>query len=76
MKNDTKISCPNCGTSIDVQDILAHQLEEEIKKKYQEQLLKEKKESESKLAQLQKIQDEQAETLAKERTAFEEKKKQ
>ena len=76
MKNDTKISCPNCGTSIDVQDILAHQLEEEIKKKYQEQLLKEKKESKSKLAQLQKIQDEQAETLAKERTAFEEKKKQ
>jgi len=31
MKQDTQIKCPNCGTSIDVQDILAHQLEEEIK---------------------------------------------
>ena len=76
MKNDTKISCPNCGTSIDVQDILAHQLEEEIKKKYQEQLAKEKKDSESKLQQLEKLQEEQAAVLAKEKAAFEEKKKQ
>ena len=76
MKNDTKISCPNCGTSIDVQDILAHQLEDEIKKKYQEQLVKEKKESESKLQQLEKVQEEQVAVLAKEKAAFEEKKKQ
>ena len=33
MKNNTQIKCPNCGTSIDVQDILAHQLEDEIKQK-------------------------------------------
>ena len=31
MNNKTQIKCPNCGTSIDVQDILSHQLEEEIK---------------------------------------------
>ena len=76
MKQDTKISCPNCGTSIDVQDILAHQLEDEIKKKYQEQLAKEKKENEARLQQIQKSQEEQSEQLAKEKAAFEEKKKQ
>ena len=76
MKQDTKISCPNCGTSIDVQDILAHQLEDEIKKKYQEQLAKEKKENEARLQQIQKSQEEQAELLAKEKANFEEKKKQ
>jgi hypothetical protein len=35
---ENNISCPNCGTSIDVQDILSHQLEEEIQKKYQNQI--------------------------------------
>mgnify|MGYP003869582019 CR=1 FL=1 len=35
MKENSQIKCPNCGTSIDVQDILAHQLEDEIKQKYQ-----------------------------------------
>ena len=46
MKNETQIKCPNCGTSIDVQDILSHQLEEEIKQKYQSQIAKTKKEYE------------------------------
>lgn len=43
MKDNTQIKCPNCGTSIDVQDILAHQLEDEIQLKYQNQLAEEKK---------------------------------
>ena len=43
MKNENQIKCPNCRTSIDVQDILSHQLEEEIKQKYQAQITKEKK---------------------------------
>jgi hypothetical protein len=47
MNNSTQIKCPNCGTSIDVQDILAHQLEEEIKKKYLAQGLEEKKKLEA-----------------------------
>ncbi len=42
MPNQTQIKCPNCGTSIDVQDILAHQLEEEIKNKYQAELKQER----------------------------------
>ena len=43
MKNQNQIKCPNCGTSIDVQDILAHQLEDEINQKYQSQMAEEKK---------------------------------
>lgn len=65
MNNETQIKCPNCGTSIDVQDILAHQLEEEIKQKYQSQLAEEKK----------RFQSDQ-EKLETDRKAFEEKKKQ
>ncbi len=37
-KTMNQINCPNCGTAIDVNDILAHQLEEQIKQKYQAQL--------------------------------------
>ena len=47
MNTNTQIKCPNCGTSIDVQDILSHQLEEEIKQKYQSQLADEKKKYEA-----------------------------
>ena len=64
MKNENQIKCPNCGTSIDVQDILAHQLEEEIKQKYQSQIAAEKKRYES-----------QQEQLKQEKLDFEQKKK-
>jgi hypothetical protein len=63
--NQAQIKCPNCGTSIDVQDILAHQLEEEIKQKYQSQLADENK----------RFEQEQIK-LNKEKEAFEQKKKQ
>ena len=33
MKNKTTIKCPNCGTVIDVNEILYHQLEDELKQK-------------------------------------------
>jgi hypothetical protein len=65
MKNETQIKCPNCGTSIDVQDILAHQLEEEIKQKYQAQIAEEKKKYEA-----------EQEKLKQEKLDFEQKKKQ
>ena len=64
MKNENQIKCPNCGTSIDVQDILAHQLEEEIKQKYQSQIAAEKKRYEN-----------QQEQLKQEKLDFEQKKK-
>ncbi|MHC1777024.1 MAG: DUF2130 domain-containing protein [Lentimicrobium sp.] len=65
MNDTTRIKCPNCGTSIDVQNILAHQLEDEIKQKYQSQLAD---------ASRQFAQEQEKLNLAKE--AFEQKKKQ
>ncbi len=63
--NKNQIRCPNCGTSIDVQDILSHQLEDEIKQKYQVQLSEEKKKFEAEF-----------DTLNKAKAEFEAKKKQ
>jgi len=65
MNTNTQINCPNCGTGIDVQDILAHKLEEEIKHKYQSQFLQEKRK-----------QEEELEKLNRAKEAFEQKKKQ
>ena len=65
MQNETQIKCPNCGTEIDVQDILSHQLEEDIKQKYQQQLLEVK----SKFSQ-------QEEQLKQAKAEFERKKKE
>jgi len=65
MTNQTQVKCPNCGTSIDVQDILAHQLEDEIKQKYQNQIAEEKKKYEAEFA-----------TLNQAKEKFEQKKRQ
>jgi hypothetical protein len=54
------ITCPNCGVEIDVNDILYHQLDAELKKKYQEELAHEKKNF-----------NEQQDLLKKERKALE-----
>jgi len=64
MKPQTQIKCPNCGATIDVQDILAHQLEDEINQKYQSQLTEERKKFELEF-----------EGLNKAKEAFEQKKK-
>lgn len=58
MKTQTQINCPNCGTSIDVQDILSHQLEEEIKQKFQSQIAEEKKKYETEFESLNKAKEE------------------
>jgi len=65
MTDSTQVSCPNCGTAIDVQDILAHQLEAKIRKEFQTQLAVER----------QRFEQEQ-ERLRREREIFEQKKKQ
>ncbi len=72
MKNDTKISCPKCGTSIDVQDILAHQLEEEIKQKYESAAAREKKNYEDDLAKLSQERKEFENAKKKENELFQE----
>lgn len=64
MKNQSKINCPQCGAEIDVQDVLAQQLETEIRKSYETKLSEEKKKF-----------DEQSSQLAADRALFEEKKK-
>lgn len=65
MPNDTQIKCPKCSTTIDVQDILAHQLEDEIKQKYEAQLAADRERNDQAQAKLQQ-----------EREAFEQKKRQ
>ena len=53
MSQDTQnITCPNCGAEIDVNDILYHQLDAELNKKYQDELAHEKKKFDEQEAQL------------------------
>jgi len=44
MANQTSIQCPNCGTVIDVNDILKHQLEDKIRQEYQQKANQQAKE--------------------------------
>lgn len=63
MSKNTTIECPDCGSKIDVNEILKHQLEENIRSEY-------KKEA----ADLIKKQKEKEAALEKEKQAFEAKK--
>lgn len=42
-QEQNKISCPECGEEIDVNNILYHQVDEQLKKKYNDDLTKEQK---------------------------------
>ena len=73
MPNNTTIKCPNCNTNIDVNDILYHQLEDELNQKnlQQEQKLQEaaaKKEAEFKKAK--EALDTQAEAVKEQQEKF------
>ncbi len=48
-KQTNKIECPNCGYHIDVNDILYHQVEEELKKKHREEMAVERNRYQDKL---------------------------
>ncbi|GAB3328262.1 DUF2130 domain-containing protein [Marivirga atlantica] len=66
-----KIKCPNCGTSIDVQDILAHQVEEKFKQEFQlkeAELSKQRQEFEEKKSKENELFQERLEKQLKERT--------
>jgi len=64
MKNDTKnIICPNCKAAISIDDVLTHQIEENIKKEINEEnklkeaeMAKEKKEIVEEKAKLEESQ--------------------
>ncbi|MFH1684401.1 MAG: DUF2130 domain-containing protein [Candidatus Margulisiibacteriota bacterium] len=47
--NDQKIKCPKCGTLISIDDVLTHQIEEEVKKNYEEKQKVREKELTSKI---------------------------
>lgn len=57
MSNDqTTINCPNCGTEIDVNDILYHKLDEQLKKKYQDDLSLEREKFQQQTSRLEQEQ--------------------
>jgi flagellar biosynthesis chaperone FliJ len=59
-----KVKCPNCGFELDVNEILYHQLDEELKQKYNDDLAKERKKfDQERLAvklQLKELEDERS----------------
>lgn len=54
MAEQSSIQCPNCGTTIDVNDILKHQLEDSIRKEYQQKANAQKQELELRNEQFEK----------------------
>lgn len=71
--SDSKVNCPNCGTAIDVNDILSHQLEEELQKKYAAQFSEQKKAVDEQLKNFQKDKEAFEDTKRKENELFQEK---
>jgi len=63
MPNKTTITCPNCKTQIDVNEIQYHELEERLKREHQEELEKRRKDYET---QLNKLDSREKEMKAKE----------
>ncbi len=72
MSTNSQIKCPTCGTSIDVQDILSHQLEEELKKKFNAQLNEEKRKFEKEAEKLNQAKEEFELKKQKENEIFQE----
>jgi len=61
MSQLTQIECPTCGSSIDVQDVLAHQVEEKLKREFKEKLEKENEALQKKEEALERSKQEFAE---------------
>jgi len=73
MERETKIVCPNCGTEINVNEILYHQVEDEHKKRFTAQLAEEKKKFEAELETLNLQKEEFEKKKQKENELFQEK---
>jgi len=54
----SKINCPSCGEEIDVNDILYHQVDQQLKKQYNDDLAKEKEKYEAEASKLSKEREE------------------
>jgi len=73
MEKEAKILCPNCGTEINVNEILYHQLEDDFKKRFSVQLAEEKKKYTSELELLNLQKEEFEKKKQKENELFQEK---
>jgi len=74
MSNENHIKCPNCGTEIDVNDLLSHQLEEEIRQAQTDALNAAKEEFEQRKKKENELFQERLEKqLKEERVAIENK---
>lgn len=54
MANDNTINCPECGTEINVSDILYHQVEEQLKKDFEKKFAKKDKELQAKFDEIER----------------------
>ncbi len=57
-QENSKINCPSCGEEIDVNDILYHQVDQQLKKQYNDDLTKEKEKYEAEASKLSKEREE------------------
>lgn len=73
MEQEAKIKCPNCGTEINVNEVLSHQVEDDLKKKYAVQLAEEKKKYDTELDLLNAQKEEFEKKKHKENELFQEK---
>jgi len=73
MERETKIECPNCGTEINVNEILYHQLEDDFKKRFTAQLAEERKKYDVELETLNIQKEEFERKKQKENELFQEK---
>lgn len=73
MERETKIECPNCGTEINVNEILYHQLEDDFKKRYTAEIASEKKKYDAELEILNNQKEEFEKKKQKENELFQEK---
>ena len=51
-ESSNQIECPNCGRDIDVNDILYHQVDDQLKKKYNDELVREKSKFQDQVGEL------------------------
>lgn len=74
-ESSNQIECPNCGRDIDVNDILYHQVDDQLKKKYNDELVREKSKFQDQVGELkverQKLVTERHEIETKISTAIE-----
>lgn len=73
MEQEAKIVCPNCGTEINVNEVLSHQVEDDLRKKYTVLLAEEKKKYDAELDQLNAQKEEFEKKKQKENELFQEK---